>query len=147
MLDSFRTAFGININLPDITIGRLLLRISIGIHISAAPGPNDGVLVAVATSDKDDISGGTGTISSPVASPYDLDYMWWEQLYYSEQLMQGLLKPTAAVDTILYRSLDIRSMRKLRGMGETLVVQTVATGNATITGTSITGQVLMLLPK
>lgn len=147
LLDSFRNAFGININLPDITIGRLHIRISIGVHISAALGPNDGVLIAVATCDRDDISGGTGTVSSPVAEPYDLDYMWWEQLYVSELVQNGGVRPTAATDTVLYRNLDIRSKRKLRGMGETLTVQLVASGNATITGVSLTGQALMLLPR
>lgn len=147
LLDSFRTAFGISINLPDITIGRLHIRISIGVHVTAALGPNDGVLVAVATFDKDDISGGTGVVSSPVAAPYDLDYMWWEELYISQQVMAGGVRPTAAFDTVLYRDLDIRSKRKLRGMGETLGVQLVASGNASITGVSLTGQALMLLPR
>lgn len=147
LLNSFRTAFGININLPDITIGRLHIRVSINFHVTAAAAANDGVLIAVATCDRDDISGGTGVVSSPLTEPYDLDYMWWEQTYVSQLVMDGGAVPAANASSFLYRELDIRAMRKLRGMGETLTLQIVESGTVTITGVSITGQALMLLPR
>ena len=148
LLSDFKTAFGISINLPDITIGRIVIHIAVHISLGVTPTSQDGCLVALATSDKDDVSGGTGVINSPVTAPYDLDYMWWEHLMVAEQFANGTAAiPAGASTYFLYRSLDIRSMRKLRGMGESLIFQVNAIGNATIDNVAVTGQALMLLPR
>jgi len=47
---------------------------------------------------------------------------------------------------VLYRSLDVRSKRKLSNMGESLLFSLTATGNSTLSQVAVAGRVLLILP-
>jgi len=47
---------------------------------------------------------------------------------------------------VLYRSIDVRTRRKLANMGESLLASFASTGNSTVTSIALAGRVLLVLP-
>src|SRR5580765_2222920 len=141
LLLPFQTAAGITLNLPGITIGRILIKISI-IYVPGAAAANNGARIALGVEDKSYTNAALGVVNSPLTQPYDQTWMWLEQLYQAEQeLMSGVV-----TNPVLYRSLDVRSKRKLSNMGESLLFSLTATGNSTLSQVAVACRVLLILP-
>lgn len=136
LLSSFRTKFGISLNLPDIVIYRIHIKVAITIAISSF-SPDTGVLYSVFNEDQN-ISP-----ASNLVDPYQQRYLMWDRLLVAEQEVQSASTATPT----LYHEYDIKARRKFQNIEETLYTQTVLTGNATsITQISHTWSVLLRLP-
>jgi len=141
LLLPFQTATGITLNLPGITIGRVLIKISI-IYTPGAAAANNGVRFGLGVEDKSYTNAALGVVNSPLTSPYDQTWMWLEQLYQAEQEMYS----GVVTNPVLYRSIDVRTRRKLANMGESLLASFASTGNSTVTSIALAGRVLLVLP-
>ena len=140
LLLPFQGATGITLNLPGITIGRVLIKISI-IYVPGAAAANNGARIALGVEDKSYTNAALGVVNSPLTSPYDASYMWLEQLYQAEQeVYSGVV-----TNPVLHRSLDVRTKRKVANMGESLLFTLSATGNSTLSQVAVAGRVLLLL--
>jgi len=140
LLLPWRTAAGITLNMPTITIGRILIKISI-IYVPGAAAANNGARIALGIEDKSYTTAALGVVNDPLTQPYDQRWMWLEQLYQAEQeLMSG-----AVTNPVLYRSLDVRSKRKLANLGDTLLFSSSATGNSLHSQIAVSGRVLLML--
>jgi len=144
LLGSYKTAAGITLNLPGITIGRIRFKVSITITVPAATAANDGCLLGLALQDSTLATvAGSPNANPPVTQPYDVDYMLWDQLYRTESVQLG--EPTA-IANVLYKEYDIKSMRKITRGGQTLGLTFQPTGGVTAYTVSMTGSVLLLMP-
>jgi len=144
LLASWRTAAGITLNLPGITIGRIRFKVSITITVPAATAANDGCLMALGLQDQTLATlAGSPNANPPVTQPYDIDYMLWDQLYRTEAVSAG---EASAIANVLYKEYDIRSMRKIHNLGQTLGLSFQPTGGVTAYTVSMTGNVLLLMP-
>jgi len=143
LLDNFKTNLGLNLNFPDIVIWRILIKISV--RFSLAPAivtAADGVFMSLWT---DDPAIPSSFIST--AQPYSEHYMMWDQIYFSEALMNGQTETDlATVPRSVYKQYDVRTHRKLLNMGDTLILQLSATGDATMTEISFTHSTLLKMP-
>jgi len=141
LLVPFQTATGISLNLPGITIGRVLIKISI-IYTPGAAAANNGARFGLGIEDRSYTNLNLGVVNSPLTQPYDQNWMWLEQLYQSEQeLMSGVL-----TNPVLYRSVDVRAKRKIPNIGESLLFSVEATGNSLLNEVAVSGRVLLMMP-
>ena len=135
-LSGYRTAAGITINLPEITIWRVRLRISIKVTIAAALAANDGVMVSVFT------EGQSVTPLNQVSNPLDQRDMLSSMLYLSEPCMTGAA--TGAAGTFyLYKEYDIKAHRRLQSAQDTLFVQLASSGQVQIADVSFSQSILL----
>src|SRR6266576_3548833 len=127
LLATFKTQMGINFNLPDIVIWRLLIKIAVKISfVPAVATASSGVLIS--------------------AFVFDEKYLSWEMLYAAQSYAQGGQIPTALTDVFLYKELDIRAHRKISNLNETLWFTLSASGDANILQYSYTYSLLLKLP-
>lgn len=139
LLGVWKQQMGITLNLPTLTIWRILLKISIRFDFTSI-GANDGAMIALFVDDLEDV-----LTANPVVSPYDEKYLMWDQLYATEQFFMAGSTPTLN-EPVLYKQYDIRSHRKLPNLDDTLVLQIAATGLITIKDFSFTQSTLVRLP-
>ena len=126
LLAGYRATAGIDLNLPEFTIWRVKLKVSV--RISVAPATTytaaDGALVTLYVDDKTD----PGTF--PVTSPYDEKYMLYDILYASQAIMMGanggLEDGTKSI--LLFREFDVKTHRRLENLNSTLQLQICPTG-------------------
>ena len=143
MLGTFKTQMGINLNLPDITIWRVIIKISV--HLGLAPAAyTDNSGITVATFVDDEKKSDTANWNM-VTSPFDEQYMMWDNIYVA-QSQQYYEIPTALGGYALYERYDMRTHRKLRNVNETLFTAVSETGNANLIGFSAFWSVLIKLP-
>ena len=143
LLLNYRTLAGIDLNLPEFTIWRVLIKISIRISVAPAAAfvSNDGAQFAVFVDDMSDVG------SNPVVSPYDEKYMLWDAIYAYEAFMQGGVNTTQETQgpLALFKSYDIKTHRKIENLKESLLFQIAPTGNSTVEDYSWTQNTLVLL--
>lgn len=136
LLGGFRTAAAISINLPEITIWRIKLRISIKFTLAAAMAAADGVLLTVF------VDGQTQTPLTQISNPLDERDMLYALLFASETVMTGS-STTGAGTFIMYKEFDIKTHRRLRSLNDTLWLQLASSGQAQITDVSISQATLL----
>jgi len=141
LLLPFQTAAGITLNLPGITIGRVLIKISI-IYTPGAAAANNGVRFGMGIEDKSYTNAALGVVNSPLTQPYDQRWLWLEQMYQAEQENNS----GVVTNPVLYRTIDSKTRRKLMNMGDTLIASFASTGNSTMTSVALSGRVLLMLP-
>jgi len=130
LLQAFRTNAGISINLPEFTVWRIRLQISIKVTIAAAMAANDAVLATVFVDSQ---------MQSPlnrVSNPWDQRDMVFFPLFlskYATQANQG----TAAGTYMMYQELDLKSHRKLHPLNDTVWLQLASSGQVQMTDVSI----------
>lgn len=135
LLTNWRAQMGITINLPDITIWRIRLKISIIIGGLTAVASNDGVLTTVF------VDGIHETILSQILRPYDQKDMIYDMGYATATVMNNFsLTPT---NICYFKEYDIRAKRRLRAIDDTLWLQLATSGNATITNYSFSQATLI----
>jgi hypothetical protein len=121
LLGRYRTTAGISLNIPEITIWRIHIRISVRFTISAGgDNPQNGILTAVFV--EQNIS--TALNDPAVAAfAYGERYLMYDTMYTSEQLAVDQVTTAAGVNTIiqaLERTYDIKSHRRLDNLDDTL---------------------------
>lgn len=125
LMFNYRSHLGIQINLPDITIWRIRLKISIIITGAATVASNDGVLVTVF---KDGLN---QTVLSQLLNAYDEQDLIYEMLYVTETAKSST-DSTAAGTYVLFKELDIKTHRALRSVDDTLFLQLASSGQTNI---------------
>jgi len=135
LLADWRSALNVNVNLPDIVIWRMHVKISIRITVPTQQA-NDGVFISSWVDSKSQV-----TLQSSV-SPYDQKYLIWDQQYITEQIKQS----GTLADPVIYREYDVKSHRRLQDMNETLFLGVEMTGSSVGLDVSYTSSVLLKLP-
>jgi hypothetical protein len=126
LLAGYRATAGIDLNLPEFTIWRVRLKVSV--RISVAPATtytsSDGAIVALYVDDKTD----SGT--NPVTSPYDEKYMVYDILYASQSIQNGGNGglENGANSILMFREFDVKTHRRLENLASTLQLQIAPTG-------------------
>lgn len=136
LLTNWRSQLGISINLPDITIWRVRIKISIIIGGLATVSSNDGVLATMF------VDGIHETVLSQILRPYDQKDMIYDMMYATETLKFSTDSGTPT-NVMLWRENDIKARRRLRAIDDTLFLQLAASGNATITNYSFSQSTLI----
>ncbi len=135
LLSNWRTHAGITVNLPEITIWRIHLKISVTISIAAAVAANDAILNTVF------VDGMNATILNQSTNTYDQPDMLFDHMYLTEYTM--LTGNTGMAGEIgLYKTYDIKSHRKLQSVDDTLYLQLATTGQPMITAYSYAASIL-----
>jgi len=135
LFGGFRTAAGITINLPEITIWRIRLSISIRVTIAAALAANDAVHVTAFT------SGQARTPLNQVSSPLDQQDMWWDTIYLTEGLMTGSGTPDPG-SFYIYKQYDIKARRRFKSAQDTVFLQLASSGQVQIADVSLSQSIL-----
>lgn len=130
LMANYKSHLGISVNLPEISIWRLRLKISITISQAAALAANDGVLVTVFT------DGQNQTLLNQLTNGYDERDMLYNMMYSSEYAFNTAVTG-ASSELILYKEFDIKTHRSLRSVDDTLFLQLAASGQTQITGYSV----------
>lgn len=135
LLSNWRTHAGITVNLPEITIWRIHLKITITISSAAALAANDGVLITSF------VDGMNATILNQVSNSYDQPDLIYSMLFAGESAMlTGSVG--AQTELVLYKEFDVRSHRKLQSIDDTLFLQLASSGQSMITGYSYSASIL-----
>jgi len=137
LFSGYRTAAGITINLPEITIWRIHLAISIKVTTAAVLAANDAVHLTVFTDSQ------AQTPLSQSSNPLDQRDMMWHTLYLTENLVTGSGDGGAGT-FYLYKELDIRAKRRFRATQDTCYLQLSATGQPQITDVSVSQSILVV---
>lgn len=145
LLSSYRLELGIGVNLPDITIWRIRLRISIHITFPAvitnpeAYGCTMALLV--------DNLGFTFPLISSHA--YQEQFLWYETVYFSDMISQGSQgSPPANGTGYLFKSFDVKARRRVRNLDDSLILLVSPTGGLTNAfGMSYSGSVLLSMGR
>ncbi len=141
LLTNYKSDMGITLNLPDLRIWRIILKISIRFTLS----PNvitasDGFLLAMFVDDSQVFP------ANVLLSPYGEMYQTWDQIYTASIFQQGESLVTTTNNWSLYREYDIRTHRVLKDLKDTQIMQIVSTGNAVPAEISFTHSTLLKLP-
>jgi len=134
-LGTFKTQYGISLNLPDFTIWRL--RIKISIHISSVAVLANNAVHFAAFVDSLETS---PTISS-LTKPFAHKYLMWDNLYLTDTVMQS--GETAAAVNVVYKEYDIKSHRRLENIEDTLWFSLTELGNTNIVDYAYTWSLLL----
>lgn len=139
LLNYYKTVAGITIILPEITIWRIHLRISIKITLALAVDSVDGVLVCAYVDSQTQTQ--LNSFSDPLAQQHML-YAW---LPVSHVPAEG--GGNTAGTYFLEREFDIKAHRRIAKPEDTLFLQLVQTGGAVISTAEVQYSVLMRNPK
>lgn len=139
LLSGFKTTLGIQVNLPELVVWRIHLRISAVITIAGAMAANDGVLHTVFVDSQNQ------TVLNQLSDPYDQHYLMFDFAYLTETAYQSDIH--AAGTYAIARNYDIRSHRRLASLTDTLWLQTAASGQATFTSISYVQSVLVKIGR
>lgn len=133
LLADFKTHAGITINFPEFRIWRLRLKVSITVTITGGTtASNDGVLITTF------IDGMTQVPLNQLTNSQDEADMVYDFLYTYKVIGQGFTVNSFAVTAVpLYGEYDIKAHRKLKSIDDTCFLQMAASGNAVITGYSV----------
>ncbi len=133
-----------NFNLPDFTVYRTIMQVSLQYHLSAAAYPADtGCWFAVYT----DSSLQAQNVSVFTATQmYAQKYMLWYKIYHSEGQMFSPFAATVAASTYsLYKSFDIKTRRKLQ-LTDSVFSTLQPTGNMVLDQYDVSVNCLIRLP-
>jgi hypothetical protein len=133
---------GITLNLPDITIWRVLIKISFRFILTPnVITSNDGFLMAMYVDDS------TTFPANPLLDPYGEQYLMWDQRMLGSVFSQGEVVVNTTNNWMLYKEWDIRSHRKFKFLQDTLLMQLVSTGNAVPAEIAVQSAILLRLPR
>ncbi len=135
LLALYKTAAGININLPEFTVWRIRIKVSVSFTIAAAVAANDAILLSVFT------DSATQVPVNQVANPLDQRDLIFTPWYVSEAVSQGV--NAGAGTFVLFKEFDIKAHRRIRQGNDTLYLQLATSGQPQMTGVSI-GQIILM---
>jgi len=146
LLATWKTANNFTLNLPDIAIWRIHLKISIDFRFTAAGDPlaSSGFFVGVYTGPK------VAVVAASSLNQYEWQYMMWDKLYASETLKESYsnINVTTTNQQVIYKEYDIKTRRLLTNQDDTLFLTIESEGDASVANGSIdfTHSTLLRLP-
>ena len=144
LLANYRTLAGIDLNLPEFTIWRIRIKISVRLTPQATAAThiesNSGVTVAIFCDNM------AGTYTNPVVAGFDERYLLWDTLYTSKVVSQAIAFSNIASveDVLLYQEYDLKGRRRLGNIGESLLLQVAPLAEGTIQNYSYQQSTLVL---
>ena len=144
LLSDFKSRMGINLNLPDIVIWRLIIKISMRVSVAPATAISaaDAVLLSVFVDTTNQAQ------LNPVLEPYSEKFMLYDAVYLSEPVFNGMaIASTLPTELMLYRSYDIRVHRKLPNIDETLFITYSPTNAVEILERAVTFSCLLKMGR
>lgn len=124
LLSDYRTVAGINVNIPEFTIWRVRIKISITLTLSPnAYLPSNGIFIGVWV-DNFDLT----KITAALSQKYEQKYMLWDKMFQAEQEVQGGSLLANQIPS-LYKEYDIKTRRVCPNILETLLLQLTPGGN------------------
>ena len=141
LMSEYRTLAGVTLNIPEFTLWRLRIRVSISFGLSPLTfTANSGAHIAMFVDDLD-----FPTSVNPVAHPFNEQFLMWDEYFVSEQVVNSPVAnpPTAANLFAGYRQYDIKSHRRLRNLNDTVLLTISPTGNVEQLTSSIVFSMLM----
>jgi len=143
LLSSYRSLAGVTLTIPDFTIWRIRISISIKFTVTAGQDidSNAGVLVALLVDDMSDVG------TNPVTSQYHERYLLWDEMYVYKSLMQSTATTmfASAAHVPLYKEYDLKGHRKLSNIGDSLLLQVAPIAAGSIANYSFQQSTLVLL--
>lgn len=136
LLSSLRSALGVSVNLPEIRIWRIKLRVSIRFSITTLAA-SQGALVAVFVDSKNQ------TVLDMVANPFDQHFTIYDMNYASRQEMEAGTQGTNGF--AVTRSYNTRCRARLRNLTDTLFMQINYQGGVTPTDYSYASSIYYTL--
>ncbi len=144
LFSTWRTFMGFSVNLPDITIWRLRIRISITGKISVANSvkASNGVSIGCWVDSKNQ------SLTTVTSAPNEQHYLIYDQIPCAEAFMQSTnnFNSLAANEIYLFKDYDIKAHRKMPNVDDTLWFQVVQTGDYVLDQINFTERMLILLP-
>lgn len=147
LLSSFKSAYGFSINFPDITIWKVIIKISVAIKWAASVPNTEAAGVIVSLFVDDPVS---QTLASAGTHPYMERYMYWRAHYYNEAVMMGERAAAANnVDYLVLPEIVTKTRRRFSNIEDTLLLQVAPFGSAiaSLNGLSWSSDVLLSLGK
>lgn len=130
LMANYKSHLGLNVNLPEISIWRLRLKIAISIAVTAPVHANDGVLCTVF------VDGQNQTVLNQLTNSYDERDMLYDFMYAYDTLKSSS-DSFSGTTIALYKEFDIKTHRSLRSVDDTLFLQLAASGSAVIDDYSV----------
>jgi len=126
LLLPLRSELALGVNLPEITIWRIHLKISITIRFIAAVVNAEaaGVILGIFVGDN------ANTFVAVNTRPFSEHWLMYKTLYYNEAVMQGEAPAANNANGVIVHEFDIKARRKLQGVDDTLLMQVFPTGAA-----------------
>lgn len=135
LLAPYRVNAGITLNLPKMTIGRIVIKISVRIDIGAAPTTSqDGFIVGFHVDP-------LAFAVNPLSQTYHTSWMWREVVYAGEEQANTIVSG-AVTDVLVVKTLDIRSRRRIMGDNDTLTLEISPLPGSTLIDYSYDAQIL-----
>jgi len=133
-----------NFNIPDLTVYRSIVQVSLVYHLSAAAYTSDtGCWVALYADSSLQVQTNPVFLST---NPYMQHWMLWDKMYHSEGQMNS---PFTAVTTAsvytLYKKFDVKTRRKLQ-LTDSLFLTLQPAGNMILDQYDISFNVLIRVP-
>jgi len=142
LLSTWRGFQGLTLNLPDMVIWRIHIKISIGFHYSPASfNPATGALCAIYVDDIPQVQ------LNPIVNQYSQQYLMWDLIMPAESSAASNVTPTAGANSAqLFKEYDIRSKRKLPQPQSTLWFELNNRGNMALDTFTISYSILARVP-
>jgi len=145
LMSDWRTKFNISVNLPEMTIWRFKLKLSITGHITVAGSPNaaDGVIVGsyVATISE-------ATAVSAASDFYGEHFLIFDHMYSNKSLSQSAdnVAITTTTAQTLYQEYDIKAHRRFEKLDDSFILELANAGQFSTDSFSLTLIALLKLP-
>jgi hypothetical protein len=134
------------LQLPDITVWRIHLKISIRFTFnSTAYDSNAGAFVGLFVAPRAQIN---AQAFSLVTNQYSYKPLIWDMLYTSETIKEGTFSPTINTTDqhVLYKEYDVKSHRRFQNMDDTLWLEITEIGDMSLQSLSFIQSTLYKLP-
>jgi len=149
LLKNWRVANGYLLQLPDLTIWRIHIQVTIRFRFSnVALQAAQGAHVAIFTDDP--VEESQVTTFNAFLNPLAKRYLMWDQIYTaSTEVGGGIANVTVNTtdDKFLYKAYDIKSHRRLQNQEESLLMDITEIGTITIQEISFQQSTLLRLPR
>jgi hypothetical protein len=149
LLATWRLANNFTLQLPDLTIWRIHIRVTIRFNFaSTTVQAAQGAHVSIYCDDRNERI--QATTYTGFLNPYSNNFLMWDQMYTAD-LMQGAGDQVFTLNTTqnytMTRSYDVKSHRRLRNQEETLWLDVSEIGTISINEISFQQSTLLRLPR
>lgn len=151
LLSQYRTASGFILELPDLAIWRIHLKITIRFRFTSTTVQTDtGVGLAIFCDGRqEEIQAALlNFFAGATSSAYTEQFLMWDHLMAGSMALIETLNdvPNTTNDQFIYKEYDIRSHRRLRNLDETLWMSLSTQGSLSISEFAVTASTLLKLP-
>jgi len=149
LLKTWRVANNITLQLPDLVIWRIHIRVTIRFNLTvAAIQASQGAHIAIYCDDA--VLAAQATTYTAFLEPYSRKFLMWDMIETADNEQGGgftNVTLNTSNNFLLSRPYDIRSHRKLQNQEETLLLSVTEVGQIAIQEIAFTQSTLLRLPR